>query len=367
MSCQRIPPNDSAISVSVSPAVNPVVSSSKSSSIPVRRVNADFVNCPLSLACAFLSRFSSVAVGCSNDSADKKVNLIAKDLSFEDSVDLIARQCGLDIVPVGDSWLLTVATDKDNIIITGQISGYSSETLKDILSHSLNGCFVSVAQDGYVVVSSPISHRKKVEDAISSLKKTRPMYAVKIVVVSNWLDVDLLDGSASISASRVLPVRDWFWGGLLVGSLQFSFNNQLLKTDVTQIHNYNIIDGEELKIYRGTKQPVARHSISDSGTNSISGYDVINIGDTIRIVPIGQIDGSILVSVYHENSNSVGFVGDYPISDNSELSSSVRLNSGDIYCIGDYFSSDSRLGVLRLFRKARKYRLLMSITRIDCI
>lgn len=351
--------NNSICSQSISPNISPRVTSS------TNFLSVDFLCCPLPLACAYLSDVCGFPVSYDTNFASRSVSLHVTNEQALNVLDIISRSLACDLIPVSNGYVFGIANERDNIIISGLVSGYDRDTLYELLSHSLSGCFVSVAPDGYCLISCPCGYRERVERALDGLRKTRPLYSVRVVNLSNWFDFDLLDGGFVVSGSRSMLLSDWFWKNLFVGDFNLSINNNTLFTRVLSIHDYTVLDGDMLHIYTGTKQPVARHTISDSGTNSVSGYDILNIGDSLDLSILGQVDGSVLLKYSHEASNAVGFVGDYPVSNSSELRTSVRCNLDSVLCIGDTVVNDYRVGLFRLFAKKRRSKIVVSVRRLD--
>lgn len=328
-------------------------------------ITIDFINCPLVTCLDYISRKTGISVYCSDEKALSIVTLSCTDFSLVDLLTLLSRSVSCDLLPVGNGYFIGPATENDRVVVTARLSGYKIEDLKNVLLNVLPGCSVSITPDGLCVVGCPVSSQARVRSALETLQVSRSLYRVRIAYVSNWLNLDLLDGSFTISANQSCLLKDWFWSDLFIGDFSLRIGGDILKTSVYSVDDYVCTDGGKVKIFRGSKQPIARHSVSDSGTNSVTGYDNIDIGDSLVISPLGQSDGSVLISLDIESSSVSGYVSDYPIKESNNLETMVRVNTGDIYNIGNFTYDKSSYGFIKFTKGSKSGIVLLSVIRLD--
>lgn len=339
------------------------VEQTKTKNVP--NITIDYINCPLVTCLDYLSRKTGISVYCCEEKALSLITISVKDFSMVDLLTLLARSVNCELLPVGNGYFIGTANENDRVVVTARLSGYKIEELKDVLYNVLPGCSVSITPDGLCVVGCPVSSQARVRSALDTLQVSRCLYRIRLVYVTTWFDTDLIEGSANIIGYRSELLKDWFWNGLLTGELNIRLGGTILNTTIESIDDYVCADGGTVKIFRGTKQPIPKHSISDSGTNTITGYDTIEIGDNLMICPLGQSDNSVLITLDMESSTVSNFVGDYPIKDSNNLNTMIRIKPGDIYNIGNFTYDKTSYGFIRLSKGKKSGKMLISILRLD--
>lgn len=324
-------------------------------------LDCDFVACPLAMICNYISRVTGVLVSCDSNSALLPISLSVKDKDYRYVLGVLSRIANMDIIPIESGFHIGMPNEGDRVVVSGYVAGYDNQYLNQALSNALPGCTVSVSPDGLAVVSCVPSSVGRVRSAIDNLQRTRKLYRVRLCVIDDWFDTDLLEGSLSIVSDTTMPLRDWYWRGVFGGRVNLSLGGTVVKSVVRSVHDYACLDGDMVRVFRGSKLPVARHTISDSGTNTISGYDDIDVGDMLELSVLSQIDGSIILTINHEVNRLSGYVDTYPKRDSNELRTSVRLSMGSVFCIGDYEYEDRRFGLFRFAWSNKSAKLLVSV------
>ncbi len=349
------------------PTDKPVLSEIKSS-VSSERVfpscSVDFVACPLSEFCRFVSYRYNIPLSCDKSHNEDVVSLHFEAVSLYDVLNFVARACGLDIIPIGEGFYLGTPSDNDRIVESGYVYGYDSQFLQTTLVTLLPGCSVSVSPDGLCVVSCLPSGRSRVRSVLDNFGSGRGIYSVKLVWVSSWFDCDLLDGSLSVISDTTQLLRDWYWRSSFFGSFKLRLGGQVVKSDVYNRHDMVLLSGESSKVFVGSRVPIPRHTITDYGVNSVSGYDNIDVGDTLQLTCVGADDGTCMVSISYESGRISGYVEGYPRTDIENYNTSVRLPFGSVYCLASYDIDDSAFGFMRFFRQKRKRYLLLSVEQL---
>ena len=228
------------------PPSNPVSVVSDDRVLPV--LSLDFIDCPLVTCLDYLSRKTGVSVYCVDDRRNTLVTLSCTDCSLLDLLSLLARSVSCELLPVGSGYFIGPATENDRVVVTARLSGYDVDDLKNVLLNVLPGCSVSVAPDGLCVVGCPVGSQSRVRSALESLQVSRGLYRVRLVYVSDWFDMDLVNGSFIVSGARVSKLSDWFWRDLLVGDFSISVGGQILNTSIEAVNDYVVSDGGKFKV-----------------------------------------------------------------------------------------------------------------------
>ena len=327
-------------------------------------VDCDFIECPLGVVCDYLSRMAGVSISCDKQYYSSPVSLHCGGIACIDALQIVARLSNLELFPVSSGYCIGVPNENDRIIISGHVSGYDAQYLQSALSNCLPGCSCIVSPDGLAIISCSPSSASRVRSALASLVSERKLYRVRLCVVDNWYDCDLLNGEISVTGDIVSSLKDWYWRPGLGGVFRFSFGGSFVKGNVISVHDYTILDGEELSVFRGSVVPVAKHHVSDSGSNTVVGYDNLEVGDKLNLRCLGQKDNTALLIFKHEISRISGYVSDYPIRESNELSSSIKVPFGSVYMLGDYSNDDFRWGFLRWVVGRKKSYLLCSVSML---
>ena len=258
------------------------------------------------------------------------------DVPIPDALQVVGRRVGAQAVKVGSIWYLGTLLQEDRGLLVAKVTRFGGDELKTFVGVMLSDIGKSACSaDGVVVVADRVEVLARISAAFDRLE-TCPSDAwvvqLYVIGVSDAMAHDLgIDGAptASLSATTIsgsLGNKDaWQTVFGVNGALKTTATNRAvnLVAEPTLV----LVNGEPGEYQRGRRVPVARRTVSDSGTVSTAGFDYVDTGFLIRclIRDVGQ--GRARLDMTYRDSAIVGYVGEVPIVDEEKANGSMFMES----------------------------------------
>ncbi|MEM9346436.1 MAG: hypothetical protein AAGB26_07455 [Planctomycetota bacterium] len=262
--------------------------------------------------------------------------------------------------------------------VTSESAEQYVEAVELIGTENANATFIG---DTLVVTDTPDGMRRitKLFDALGSARGqwiVEVRYVEVTKTASSQLGIDWsLSGTATLKADAG-DVTSLAQNGLAL-VLEGVASADAEDTGVRLIESTQLlcIEGDTARMQIGQTTPIARRSVSDQGTVTVTGFDEIDTGTLLKLDVRSEPDGRLRMIIDYELSNITGFVSDNPIRTRRRVESSAVLAPGGTLILGGFTSqreSDTDRGVtskLAMFKAkeddSRRLFMLMRVLPID--
>ena len=295
------------------------------------------------------------------ESLDKvNLSLSFKNQSINSVLQIISRRYGVAVTRHGDIYYLGPITPSDRGLLVKKVSRLDSDQLKHAIAVQLSDIGRQITYpDGLVVVGDRVEVLDRVNKLLTSIESApTDVWVVQLylISISDSASTDLgldVTPSADLSLNFAVASR-----GILDDSTKFiveldsSLRNILhasrTVSGVKMVAEplFLLLDGETGKFSNGKNVPVPKKTVSNEGTVTTSGFDIVETGQQMA-VSVRQVGkDSARVDVDINISDIVGYVEDAPITDTRSYKGVSVASSGGVYLVGS-LSSDSRMSALQ--------------------
>lgn len=335
-------------------ALDRVLESSSSSQRREKTVTVSVDGMPLQPFLRWLTNEAGVSVVASESLDGHLISIEVQDAAVSDVLALVSRRLGVQLTTKGGAFFLGDLRPEDRGVLvrkvrrlTGQDLAWAVETLLSEFGRS------RAYPDGLVVVSDRVEVLGRVSELLDSVEAApSDTWVVQLFLIQSnegdegefGVDVrPVADLSASfLAASSLGDVQS---AGSVAGSLSALLRASRTQTGLEVIADplLLILDGSSGEFADGQRVPIARRSVSDQGTVTVSGFDFVQTGLQVKVNlrEVGLNAARLGIDV--ELSDIVGFVADEaPITSRRALQCELVARSSGVYLVGSLRRDESR-------------------------
>lgn len=317
------------------------------------RITAHVAGEPLSALAELLVLDAGLSLSYPPELAETPVYVAWEDREALPALKALAQQLGLVAAVRGEKEVELSperATDVEVIALSAPYNEASD--VKNFVERLISKVGGAEAVGQTVIVADIPDRIGKFEALADVLSAPRSQWLVEakfIEIASGWerrLGAEFRASgalNATFSAEDLLdPVR----GGALLVELLAEASAGSTDARMVATTRVHCIDGRTAKSDYGQRTPVPRRSVSDQGTVTTVGYDIIETGVILDVAVRELPDGSALLSVIPEVSSVTGYIDDAPIVSQSRVEVEGIVPSGGVLLVGglDTRSSSSEVG-----------------------
>lgn len=135
-----------------------------------------------------------------------------------------------------------------------------------------------------------------------------------------------VDAAAGNRAAVVFPV----FGARAAATVEalLSASEEGREVQLTRSGRVFVVEGQAGRLQQGDVVPVPRRTVSDQGTVTVTGYERVDTGFQLQVLP-ERVPGGVRLDVEARLSAVAGFVGEAPVTSESSVRSTVLCRSGD--------------------------------------
>ena len=307
---------------------------------------------PLSAVLRILADEYGVSVIVEEGLDERPVTMDLDQVPVSAVMESLGRRYGADAVQRAGLWYLGQVDQRDRALMVTRLGRYSVEQGLDLVKVMLSESGdVVVTPSGTAIIADQPGVLRQVSDALEELSAVRvPTWVVQLYLVS--LDVGKtrefgfdVDQALSVSGQFHRGSFSSDHQGLLSGSLSalLRLGREQSAAHIETRPLLVLRSGERSQIRQGLDIPVPRRSVSDQGTVTVVGYDMIETGLALD-VSLAEIDEKqASIRIHVSSSDVVALVGDeVPQVSTAQLHTSLDVVSGGVYLAGQVERSSQR-------------------------
>lgn len=266
-------------------------------------------DCGLDMFSLWFSRSTGMGLVYSNDKSKMKVSATFSGEKLENIIELVARSCKCTYEVVGRTVYLGEPEEMSQTVYFNFVNGYNLEEVKSFLgTNGGNDRRAYTFENGLLIMMGNAEEIRNVDRVVQILNSNSPdNYKVCLYFVTESMkkgkDAYASDNSINLRFSDVLAryynKMDFsLFVDTIVKYKRENNNNVRLQT-----YSFVVSDGKEFTLKDSDKRTVERHQISDNGTNSVSGYDTIDVGMEISVKLTKSRPSSFIMEMSLSNNN----------------------------------------------------------------
>jgi len=318
-----------------------------------KTITLNIKDMPMKEFLTHVSELTDISVISEDNLDEKLVSIDVVDTSIDEVLSAVARRFGVDIITQGDLYYLGQLSSIDRGFLVRKVRRLSAENIEKIVS-SMNSdvgrAFVN--SDGLIVVADSLRVLKQINNMLNHVerlpanswilqmylitttdKKTRE-YGFDVTADYDASLITELDTSAALRNTSKI-VADGEFRAILRAARNSSHYNILAEPMML------LVDGGKASIRDGEKIPIAQTTVSDSGTVSITGYDIIDTGILVSAGLREMSPSSASCDLEIEITQVTGYNESYPVTSGQTFSSTTILESGGTYLVGSISKKSS--------------------------
>jgi type II secretory pathway component GspD/PulD (secretin) len=302
----------------------------------------------MSDAAAALSR-CGVLVSFSADLESARVRGIFEDRPAAEVLQAIAAEASPDaLVLPRESGVVYIgkATDVDREARVFAVPSGEGDDWQAVYQVAASDDSVVAAREDRLIVKDSPAGLERLERLHEELLKPRRQYSVDVMLVE-----------LSETAARAIGV-DWTANGTIrlgvglergaldimaeVISIGIAIHEDTDAAIVSESRLHLVEGGEPAQLQAGDSVPIPRRSVSDEGTVTTTGFELVNTGVLLTVTARSVGENMVRLQIEPEVSEITRFVEDSPVVSRRRLSSTAILSDGGICVLGGLESLDWR-------------------------
>ena len=310
------------------------------------RVTLSVEGMPLVAFARMLADRASVSVVVSNRRDDRPVSLEVQDVTVGSVLALVARRLGVEITLSGGVYFIGELRPEDRGVYVRRVRRLDREGLTGAVETLLsqNGR-VQAYDDGLVVVGDRVEVLHRVAELLDRVESAgADSWVVQLHMISTreadmssfGLDVTpALDVAATFAAASngAGPDGALNMGGALSAILEAERTSEAV--DIVAAPLFVLVDGGTAELADGDELRVPQFSITDEGTQSVTGFEVVQTGLDVRVSLRDLGEGRARLELRTGMSAVVGFVADsLPQINTQRYETTAVVQSGGVYLLG---------------------------------
>lgn len=315
---------------------------------------------PLPLFCRILSDKFLIGMVYAESLSSKLITAEFKNTDLSSVLNVVSRQLSVDIVRVGNTFFVGSLRPEDRGILVRRVLGFEGSELSSMVSAMLSTTGKSsVISNSIIVVADHDSVIRRISELLDSLDSMDSgTWILQLCFVLLRKDALLEAGfdvksSGTISyniSENTLDFKDFSLEGLLNLASDSSFY------DLYASPMLLIRDGFTANWQDGSRVPVPKRTVSDSGTVTTTGYEYIDTGFLVSAT-VRESKSGALVTLSVEKSDISDYVEDSPVTTQSVYSTQLEMVPFKPYLLGElsvFKLLDSQNNVLNFGRDRGK-------------
>ena len=286
----------------------------------------------------------SIVVSARLDS--RPVSIEVREVEVGAVLALVARRLGVELTYSSGVYFIGELQAEDRGVYVRRVRRLDSAGLSAAIQVllSTNGR-VSTYNDGLVVVGDRVEVLQRVDDLLNQVESAgADSWVIQLHMVSTrrtdmsefGLDITpALDVAANFASSSAVPSP-----GLtrsVAAGLNAILRTAKRKEDLAVLTEpmFILVDGGEANIADGDELRVPRFSITDEGTQSVTGFEIVQTGLVINVGIRDLGSSRAQLSLSTSISSVVGFVeGNLPTINRQSYRTNAVIRSGGVYLLG---------------------------------
>jgi len=250
----------------------------------------------------------------------------------------LGRRVGQEVARVGQTVWIGAVEAEDRATYVSRWEG-DPETAVPLVSAVLSEKGRCVVGEGVVVV---VDSRRVIDRVVSVVQEIRaaghPVWVVQLAYLrfggqsSRSVGVEV-SASGTVAAS-LLEGADVVRDVTLSGVVRAAESRE--GSAVVSCPAMVLLEGVEGAWSDGMRVPVAQKTVSDAGTVSVTGYEVIEVGTSFKLRVYGVGGGRGRVSIVARVGQLGGYVADYPVVVEGSYEGECVCESGGTYLLGQF-------------------------------
>lgn len=283
----------------------------------------------------------------------------------------LARRFGVSVQRVGQSWYVGEFRNEDRATLVRKTVRLSPDDVSSAVGVVLGETGrVKCFKDGLCIVSAPAESCRRIAAVFDEIEAARcDSWVVQLYLFScsheatHDLGLDtsaLIDLSytfakkslavASSSSSGATPIATPLNGSHLASSFGAVMKAAATRSDVSLVGKplFVLGDGETSSFVSGISVPVPKKTVSDQGTVTTSGYDMVQSGLSSDVSLREGPHGTAMLTAHISLGQITGYVESVPIQAKNEFSTSAVVASSGVYLLGALDEDDATIGATGL-------------------
>ncbi|MDP0495006.1 MAG: hypothetical protein Q7Q73_02240 [Verrucomicrobiota bacterium JB024] len=294
---------------------------------------------------AFMRRFAAdtgLSVVWAESLDDKLISLSVDQVQPRDVLLVLSRRLGCDLAEYGSLFYLGDPEKTDRTVFVGRIYRAESDEIQSLLNAiKTEQGTITYFDDGSLILVDKIEAVLKLRGLLDSLKEIdSPLWVVQFYISqenvqdSREIGVDVTD-DISIAAS----LANGDFTSLLRMDITATFQAEISRSEVELVAQPLMFlrDGKTSSIQKVESIPVPQYTTTETGSVTISGYDIMDVGFQLNVGVRDWGGGKCALEYNLQMGDVIGYVNDsVPIEAKDSLQGETVVESGGVYLLGAF-------------------------------
>ena len=275
-----------------------------------------------------------------------------RQVSLTEALKVIARISGLQVITLDNGYLIGDPRPEDRRVVVRRVPSLEPEEIESVFYPMVSDTgSISVVGNGTLIVSDSDSAIEKIDEVIESIGGNSvstwviQLYLISIeqkakqefgfdAIPSIEVAANFALGSSRLAALSSLPSES---GVSLKGGLQALIKAANENSGVKLVAEplFFMADGSDVYFQRGSQIPVARRVVSDQGTVSTAGFDMLQTGIIIDMNMRETSGESARLDMEVQIASTSDSVEGVPIIKREAYNGVVEVQDDGVYLIGE--------------------------------
>ena len=300
----------------------------------------------LSAHCLSLPLFSrvlsdkfNVGIVYSGSLSSKTITGEFKSASLSDVISVLSRQLDVDTVRVGNTFYIGKLRPEDRAVFVRKIFGFSDNDLSKACSSVLSDKGkLTILPPGIVTATdlpSVLVRLTELLDYLSSLHD--PVWIIQLAFLTLNRDLVVEAGLKVTTSGTVaynlddneFKLKDINIDGLINAAMRSAY------TDVYSCPMLLCRDGSSSVWANGQRVPVPKKTVSSYGTVSVTGYDYVDTGLSVKVSAQSTRTGGCLLNLDISKSHIESYVDQAPLTSRNAYTLICDMQPHKLYLLGE--------------------------------
>lgn len=272
---------------------------------------------------------------------ESPITVAVQDVPVDDLLAALARRIGCTVSRVGETYYLGAILPQDRAVMVRRVTGMDAMTAKEVLGvYTSEYGRLAITPQGVAVAGDRmevISRMSAMLDQVEAVRVDSWMVQLYVFSMSENYTRDLgIEGATTIDLAGTLTSAGAASGlasAALKALVRASFQSDSIRLATSPL--FVLVEGQTAELDDGQTIPIPKRAVSDQGTVTTTGYELIQTGLTVKVSVRPAADGLGLLTLDYSSNQISRYVESAPVTDGVAIRTTSQVEPDGVYLLGE--------------------------------